>query len=127
MSEPTNEPYRLERKWSNDCEVCPQIWRGNEWVANVVGAPFLGRDSVDRGCDLVRKLNDHDDLLAACEMHQIYAAEVRGAGKSTEERDSAWVIAKSMMIANGWDGLGEPIDFIRRFRDAAIAKARTNA
>lgn len=44
MSKPTPGPYHVRRVWSNGCEVCPEIWAGDEWVATVVGAPYLGHE-----------------------------------------------------------------------------------
>jgi hypothetical protein len=36
------EPWRVERIYSNDCEVCPRIMEGRKIVAEVHGAPYLG-------------------------------------------------------------------------------------
>ncbi len=117
MSEATKEPYRLERKWSNGCEVCPQVWRGNDWVCDVIGAPYLGFDSIAKGKELVRKLNAHDDLLAACEMQ----AAIEGVAHKNIDWDSHI----ELLSRHGWDGNSSRALFVRRFRDAAIKKARS--
>jgi hypothetical protein len=36
------EPWRVERVYSNGCEVCPRIMAGREIVAEVCGAPHIG-------------------------------------------------------------------------------------
>ena len=44
----TPGPWNVERRWSNDCEIVPRITckpdddRGCGWVADCIGAPYLG-------------------------------------------------------------------------------------
>lgn len=61
MSEDT-WPWRLRRNWSNGCEVCPDIYLGDQWIATVVGAPHLGSDSLRTGRRIVAALNATKDL-----------------------------------------------------------------
>lgn len=57
-------PYEVRRRWSNGCEVCPEIWAGDEWVATVVGAPHLG---FERTLPTAGLLAAAPDLLDALE------------------------------------------------------------
>ena len=47
----TSAPWRSERRFSNGCEVCPRIHctpskdREYGWIADVIGAPYLGYES----------------------------------------------------------------------------------
>lgn len=59
--------YTVERHWSNGFETCPRILEDGRWVADVVGAPHLGHDSVQKARELAAQLESHADLLAACE------------------------------------------------------------
>lgn len=52
-----SRPYRLERRYSNGCEVCPEIWLGQHWVATLAGAPYLGHSSLQAGRRIVAALN----------------------------------------------------------------------
>lgn len=56
--------YRVERRFSNGCEVCPQIWRGDKWIADIPGAPYLGKDGLIVANEIVEKVNGYDRLAA---------------------------------------------------------------
>lgn len=44
----TPEPWQVQRRWSNDCEIVPRITckpdadRECGWIADIIGAPYLG-------------------------------------------------------------------------------------
>lgn len=74
MAKPNNDPYRWERVYSNGCQCGTMIWNSSEWIADVVGAPCLGSDSVNTARRIVAALN-------ACK------------GISTEELETCYLMA----------------------------------
>lgn len=78
MSEPLSErraghtpgPWHVERRWSNGCEIVPRITcakdddRGCGWIADCIGAPYIGHESTLPNAYLIAAA---PDLLAACE------------------------------------------------------------
>jgi hypothetical protein len=92
-----------------------EIYDGNGYVYAIM----KGRDMHtrrERGIDLIRKINAHDDLLAACEMQAL--SQNRVNGKWADELET-------LMRSCGLDGEEVGELFIRRFRDAAIKKAKS--
>lgn len=51
MAGHTPGPWKVERRWSNECEIVPRITcakdddRGCGWIADIIGAPYLGHES----------------------------------------------------------------------------------
>ncbi len=66
----TPGPWKVERRWSNECEIVPRITcapdadRQCGWIADVIGAPYLGHESTLPNARLIAAA---PDLLAALE------------------------------------------------------------
>lgn len=82
-TEPTT-PWRVERRYSNGCEGCPEIWAGTEWVAVVTGSlPHLLPAAHAKAERIVRAVNAFDSMFAALEKAQDAIAE------TMDEHDTA--------------------------------------
>lgn len=66
----TPGPWEVLRRFSNGCEIVPRITcaadsdRGCGWIADLVGAPYLGHESTLPNAHLIAAA---PELLAACE------------------------------------------------------------
>lgn len=55
----TAGPWTAKRRWSNECEVVPRITctpdsdRGCGWIADLIGAPYLGHESTLPNADFI--------------------------------------------------------------------------
>jgi hypothetical protein len=55
----TPAPWEVKRRWSNGCEIIPRITckpdddRGCGWIADLIGAPYLGHESTLPNAELI--------------------------------------------------------------------------
>lgn len=62
--------WKVERRWSNGCEIVPRITcnpdddRGCGWIADMVGAPYLGHESTLPNADFVAHVRTDAPLIA---------------------------------------------------------------
>lgn len=85
---------RVERRWSNGCEICPRLFEGDTWIAEVVGAPHLGFDSVQKAEEIALRVNLHDELVAACKSAHNLLRNLGGCNHDPEYSELAAVLAK---------------------------------
>jgi len=84
----TPGPWAVERRWSNGCEIVPRIVckpdddRGCGWIADIIGAPYLGHESTLPNARLIAAA---PELLEACKAAVVVLAGIRC--RSVAERD----------------------------------------
>lgn len=90
MSKHTPGPWEVKRQWSNECEIVPRIVckpdedRGCGWIADMIGAPYLGHESTLPNAYLVAAA---PDLLAV--VTELASVKRAGVGKDLMERARA--------------------------------------
>ena len=78
----TRGPWKVERRWSNECEIVPRITcerdadRGCGWIADAIGAPYLGHQSTLPNARLIAAA---PDLLAEVRRLRTANAELAAA------------------------------------------------
>lgn len=78
----TPGPWKVERRYSNGCEIVPRIVcepdsdRGCGWIADIIGAPYLGHQSTLPNARLIAAA---PDLLEACKAYAHGKVEPREA------------------------------------------------
>jgi hypothetical protein len=88
------EPWRVERVYSNGCEVCPRIMAGREIVAEVCGEPHIGFvDTLPRA----HLIAATQELFEACRMFIAWDENAHSteADASAVRRAMAVAIAKA--------------------------------
>lgn len=71
-------PWHAEPRYSNGCEVCPRIVGQDRWIADVIGAPYLGhKDTHPNAAYIVAACNALPQLLADVERLEAEAAICR--------------------------------------------------
>lgn len=90
----TPGPWRVKRRWSNNCEIVPRITcnpdddRACGWIADIIGAPYLGHESTLPNAMLIAAA---PDLLAACR----HFVEVYRRSAQLEKCDLACIEAEA--------------------------------
>lgn len=92
----TKGPWKVERRWSNGCEIVPRITCDSDsdreygWIADVIGAPYLGHESTLPNAYLIAAA---PDLLEACKR----ALKVWWPDDRSEEASDAYRFMKNVV------------------------------
>lgn len=83
----TPGPWEVKRRWSNGCEIAPRITcapdadRGCGWIADMVGAPYLGHKTTLPNANFVAALNPAVVLELCRELRRLRELSEPGTGE----------------------------------------------
>jgi hypothetical protein len=101
----TPAPWEVKRRWSNGCEIIPRITckpdddRGCGWIADLIGAPYLGHESTLPNAELIAAArNSLRTLIERAKLAERYEGALREiASHETYSGDDTRDIARTAL------------------------------